>query len=106
MANTRPRHKQLAFEVDHAELIPASRPLTAEEIVQLDDLAERLRRAFFGNRSEEYVDLLRRVSAVRTGKRGAVAPTVSSNPTATKSPPCSAAPAATTARRCYTKRPA
>lgn len=37
----------------------------------LDVLAARLRAAFFGDRSEEIRNLLRNVSAVRTGKRDA-----------------------------------
>ena len=61
------KHTQLTAEVAAAELIPAGRPLTAEEIELLDDLAARLRAAFFGGRSEEIRNLLRRVSAVRPG---------------------------------------
>ncbi|MBE5488553.1 hypothetical protein E3G71_001054 [Mycobacteroides abscessus] len=61
--------RALTAAVAHAEVIPADRPLTREEINLLDHLAARLRKQFFGDRSEEIQDLLRRVSAVRTGKR-------------------------------------
>lgn len=61
--------RALTAAVAHAEVIPADRPLTAEEISLLDHLAAQLRKQFFGDRSEEIQDLLRRVSAVRTGKR-------------------------------------
>lgn len=61
--------RALTAAVAHAELIPAGRPLTAEEIALLDDLAARLRKQFFGDRSDAVRDLLSRVSAVRTGKR-------------------------------------
>lgn len=61
--------RALTVAVAHAEVIPADRPLTREEINLLDHLAARLRKQFFGDRSEEIQDLLRRVSAVRTGTR-------------------------------------
>lgn len=80
---------QLVAAVTHAELIPANRNLTAGEIELLDDLSARLRQQFFGDRSEEVRDLLRRVSAVRTGKRDS---------------PISAAPAAATPTASPSKR--
>lgn len=78
---------QLVAAVTHAELIPANRNLTAGEIELLDDLSARLRAYFFGNPSEKVNDLLRRVSAVRTGKRdspisAAAAPATSTAPPA------------------------
>ncbi|SIG32279.1 hypothetical protein [Mycobacteroides abscessus] len=78
--------RALTAAVAHAEVIPADRPLTREEINLLDHLAARLRKQFFGDRSEEIQDLLRRVSAVRTGKRDTT--------TTTKVTPAAKAPAA------------
>lgn len=76
--------RALTVAVAHAELIPAGRPLTREEIALLDGLAARLRKHFFGDRSDAVRDLLSRVSAVRTGKRDT---TVSAKPsTAATSP--------------------
>lgn len=76
---------QLVAAVTHAELIPANRNLTAGEIELLDDLSARLRAYSFGNPSQKVNDLLRRVSAVRTGKRdspisAAAAPATSTAP--------------------------
>lgn len=62
---------QLTAAVAQAELIPTGRFLAALEIELLDDLAARLRQQFFGDRSEEITDLLRRVSVIRTYKRDA-----------------------------------
>jgi hypothetical protein len=86
---------QLTRGVAHAELIPTNRPLTAGEIKLLDDLAAQLRAAFFSDRSEEIIGLLRRVSAVRTGKRdaGVLAPAKQS-PGAKKPPKVKKAPPA------------
>jgi hypothetical protein len=56
----------LTEEVVRAERIPTGRPLTVEEIGWLDDLAARLRAAYFGGK--QYMPLLKRVSEVRTGK--------------------------------------
>ena len=67
---------QFTAAVAHAELIPAGRPLTVGETEMLDDLAARLRKQFFGDRSDDIRDLLRRVSAVRTGKRDTAADNV------------------------------
>lgn len=72
-----PKLDQLTAEVAQAELIPAGQPPTAEEIELLDDLAARLRKQFFGDRSEAVRDLLSRVSAIRTGKRDTAPPTPS-----------------------------
>lgn len=72
---------QLSAAVVHAELIPANRTLTAGEIELVDDLAARLRAHFFGDRSEHVRDLLRRVSAVRTGTRNPPARTAQPDPT-------------------------
>lgn len=63
------KFEQLVKEVAQAELIPTDRALTAEEIARLDDLAARLRAKFFGDRTEEIRQLLRRVSNLRIGKR-------------------------------------
>ncbi|MFL0156547.1 hypothetical protein [Mycobacteroides chelonae] len=76
--------RALNAAVAHAELIPAGRPLTREEIELLDHLAVRLRRQFFGDRSAEITALLRRVSAVRTGKRDT---TVTAKPSAAATSP-------------------
>jgi hypothetical protein len=57
----------LTQEVVRAERIPTDRPLTAEEIGWLEDLSARLRAACFGGK--QYMPLLKRVSAVRTGNR-------------------------------------
>jgi len=77
---------QLTAAVAHAELIPTNRPLTAGEIALLDDLAAQLRAAFFSDRSEEITGLLRRVSAVRTGKRDAGVPAPAKQSPAAKKP--------------------
>ncbi|MGV0838485.1 hypothetical protein [Mycolicibacterium thermoresistibile] len=80
------RYAKLTAEVSRAELIPAGRPLAAEEILWLDGLAARLRRQFSRDRSAGTMGLLRRVSGVRTGMRVAVpAPTQ-----AAASPPAAA----------------
>lgn len=76
MAQT-PKLDQLTAEVDQAELIPAGQSLTAAGIELLDALAARLRKQFFGDRSDAVRDLLRRVSAIRTGKRDTAPPTPS-----------------------------
>lgn len=65
---------QLVAAAAPAELIPADRELTAGEIELVDDLAARLRRVFLKDPSEEIHDLLRWVSAVRTGKRDPALP--------------------------------
>jgi hypothetical protein len=57
----------LTEKVVRAERIPTDRQLTAEEIGWLDDLSARLRAAYFGGK--QYMPLLKRVSAVRTGNR-------------------------------------
>ncbi len=82
--------RTLTAAVAHAEVIPAGRPLSREEIALLDRLAARLTTHLFGDRSEKITDLLRRVSAVRTGKRETTLGSVESKlsaPTAKKRPP-------------------
>ncbi|SRX96065.1 hypothetical protein MSP7336_04340 [Mycobacterium shimoidei] len=69
-----PKLEEIAAVVARVELIPADRPLTAREIRMLDSLAAQLRRRSLNDRSEGLLDLLRRVSAVRTGKRDAGGP--------------------------------
>ncbi|SIF61281.1 Uncharacterised protein [Mycobacteroides abscessus subsp. abscessus] len=64
-----PKHAQFTAEVAQAELIPADRPLTAEEIERLDALATRLRLKFSTTGSPQLRILLRRVTAVRNGTR-------------------------------------
>lgn len=61
--------RALTVAVAHAELIPTGRPLTREEINLLDHLAARMRKHYFGDRSDDIRDLLSRVSVIRTGKR-------------------------------------
>lgn len=61
--------RALTVAVAAAELIPTGRPLTREEINLLDHLATRLRKHYFGDRSDDIRDLLSRVSMIRTGKR-------------------------------------
>lgn len=56
----------LTDEAVRAERIATDRPPTAEEIGWLDDLSARLRAAYFGGKQD--MSLLKRVSAVRTGK--------------------------------------
>ncbi|AFS13636.1 MULTISPECIES: hypothetical protein [Mycobacterium avium complex (MAC)] len=62
----------LTDEVVRAERIAIDRPLTAEEIGWLDDLSARLRTAYFGGKQD--MSLLKRVSAVRTGKHTTAEP--------------------------------
>ncbi|MBN3458253.1 hypothetical protein JNN96_29870 [Mycobacterium sp. DSM 3803] len=69
-----PKLEEIAAVVARVELIPADRPLTAGEIRMLDSLIARLRRRSLNDRSEGLLDLLRRVSAVRTRNRDADAP--------------------------------
>lgn len=64
-----PKLEEIAAVVACVELIPADRPLTAAEIRMLDSLAARLRLRSRNDRSEGLLDLLRRVSAVRTRTR-------------------------------------
>ncbi|BBX06756.1 hypothetical protein [Mycolicibacterium aichiense] len=66
-----PKLEEIAAVVARVELIPADRPLTAGEIRMLDSLAARLRRRSLNDRSDGLLDLLRRVSAVRTSNREA-----------------------------------
>lgn len=61
-----PKLEEIAVVVARVELIPADRPLTSGEIRMLDSLAARLRQRSLNDRSEGLLDLLRRVSAVRT----------------------------------------
>ncbi|MFV8137441.1 hypothetical protein ACNQR7_07705 [Mycolicibacterium senegalense] len=83
--------RALTAAVAHAELIPAGRPLTREEITLLDHLSARLRKHFFGDRSGAVRDLLSRVSAVRTGSRDT---SVTAKPTAAATSPAPAKKAA------------
>lgn len=69
-----PKLEDIAAVVARVELIPADRPLTTGEIRMLDSLTAQLRRRSQNDRSEALLDLLRRVSAVRTGKRDAGGP--------------------------------
>lgn len=69
-----PKLEQLAAVVARVELIPDDRPLTAAETRMLDSLASGLRRRALNDRSEGLLDLLHRVSAVRTRNRGASVP--------------------------------
>lgn len=73
---------QLTALVARIELTPADRPLTTGEIRMLDSLAARLRRRSSNDRSEGLLDLLRRVSAVRTRKQdvGVPVPATQSHP--------------------------
>lgn len=70
-----PKLDEIAAVVARVELIPADRPLTAGEIRMLDSLAARLRRRSLNDRSDGLLDLLRRVSAVRTRNRESGVPT-------------------------------
>lgn len=69
-----PKLEEIAAVVARVELIPADRPLTSGEIRMLDTLAAQLRKRSRNERSEGFVDLLRRVSAVRSGNRDAGVP--------------------------------
>lgn len=73
-----PKHAQFTAEVAQAELIPADRPLTAEEIERLDALATRLRLKFSTTGSPQLRILLRRVTAVRNGTRRPTPPNAAS----------------------------
>lgn len=86
-----PKLDQLTAEVDRAEGIPVGRSLTAAEIELLDALAARLRKHFFGDRSDAVRDLLSRVSAVRTGTRDTA---VTAKPTVAATSPAPAKKAA------------
>lgn len=69
-----PKLEEIALVVARVELIPTDRPLTSGEIRMLDSLAARLRQRALNDRSEGLLDLLRRVSAVRTRAREAGVP--------------------------------
>jgi hypothetical protein len=81
-----PKLDDIAAVVVRVELIPTDRPLTAAEIRMLDSLTANLRRRSANDRSEELLDLLRRVSAVRNGKRHAGGAAPADTP-AVKNPP-------------------
>lgn len=81
-----PKLEDIAAVVARVELIPADRPLTTGEIRLLDSLAAQLRRRSQNDRSEGLLDLLRRVSAVRTGKRDAGVPAPAELPPGAKEP--------------------
>lgn len=78
------QYAQLGVELAQAELIPADRDLTAEEIELLAGLDARLRTAWRTDKSKEHRGLLKRMDAIRRArkKRDAPAPAPEQQPTA------------------------
>ncbi|WP_170092323.1 hypothetical protein [Mycobacteroides abscessus] len=65
------KYAQLDAQVAQAELIPADRVLTAEEIALLDDLDSQLRAAWRNDRCKELRSLLSRMNAIRRARKPA-----------------------------------